>query len=280
MTDRPELRAKPTRPDLSGYYDFKQQLTIDNLFGRYNINEDSFIYKFSSPLDRISYQADSVKRLDQFMKTIDKHSKIIQAATKVFAKKGFFNARISDIAKEAKVADGTIYLYFNNKFDILISVFEEEIGALVDQVSKLLAEEKDPRKMLAIYATSHLSMMKKNKNLAEVIQIELRQSTKLIKEYRNNKFSEYIDIISTIIKLGQEQGIYRADIKPGIAKRAFFGALDEISRVWTLSLKNNYTVEETISQVLDIFLAGMLIPEQKSLNLLENPGLLRQSGKI
>jgi TetR/AcrR family fatty acid metabolism transcriptional regulator len=196
------------------------------------------------------------------MKAVDKHSKIINAATKVFAKKGFFNARISDIAKEAKVADGTIYLYFNNKFDILISVFEEEIGGLIEQVTKSLALEPDPRKQLRIFATKHLTMMKKNKNLAEVIQIELRQSTKLIKDYRNNKFSEYIDIISTIIKNGQAQNIYRADIKPGIAKRAFFGALDEISRVWSLSLDTEYTVDETINQIMDIFLSGVLIPDK------------------
>jgi TetR/AcrR family fatty acid metabolism transcriptional regulator len=193
------------------------------------------------------------------MKTVDKHSKIIHAATKVFAKKGFFNARISDIAKEAKVADGTIYLYFNNKLDILISVFEEEIGTLIEQVSKALAAETDPRKQLEIFATKHLTMMKKNKNLAEVIQIELRQSAKLIKEYRNNKFNEYIGIVSAIIKEGQAQHIYRADIKPGIAKRAFFGALDEISRVWSLSLETDYTVEELIGQVMAIFLSGMLI---------------------
>jgi TetR/AcrR family fatty acid metabolism transcriptional regulator len=196
------------------------------------------------------------------MKAVDKHSKIIHAATKVFAKKGFFNARISDIAKEAKVADGTIYLYFNNKFDILISVFEEEIGGLIEQVTKSLALEPDPRKQLRIFATKHLTMMKKNKNLAEVIQIELRQSTKLIKDYRNNKFSEYIDIISTIIKNGQAQNIYRADIKPGIAKRAFFGALDEISRVWSLSLDTEYTLDETINQIMDIFLSGVLIPDK------------------
>lgn len=193
------------------------------------------------------------------MKATDKHSKIIHAATKVFAKKGFFNARISDIAKEAKVADGTIYLYFNNKFDILISVFEEEIGDLIHQVTTALAIEPDPRKKLEIFATKHLTIMKKNKNLAEVIQIELRQSAKMIKEYRNNKFSEYIDIISAIIKEGQAQNIYRADIKPGIAKRAFFGALDEISRVWSISLETNYTLEETISQIMGIFLTGMLV---------------------
>ena len=194
-------------------------------------------------------------------KAADKHSKIIHAATKVFAKKGFFNARISDIAKEAKVADGTIYLYFNNKFDILISVFEEEIGSLIEQVKKLLAAEDDPRKMLEVFAKKHLTMMKKNKNLAEVIQIELRQSAKLIKDYRNNKFSEYVNIISSIIKLGQEQNIFRTSIRPGIAKRAFFGALDEISRIWTVGISTEYTVEETTQQVLEIFLCGILEPD-------------------
>ena len=192
------------------------------------------------------------------MKSADKHSKIIRAATKVFAKKGFFNARISDIAKEAKVADGTIYLYFNNKFDILISVFEQEIGKLVEQVSALIAKEDDPQKMLEIFITRHLIEMKKNRNLSEVIQIELRQTNKLIRDYRNNNFSEYINIISAIIKKGQEQNIYRKEIMPGIAKRAIFGALDEISRIWSLNLDTRYTVEEAAAQVTDIFQFGIM----------------------
>jgi TetR/AcrR family fatty acid metabolism transcriptional regulator len=193
------------------------------------------------------------------MKSPDKHGKIIRAATKVFAKKGFFNARISDIAKEAKVADGTIYLYFNNKFDILISVFEQEIGKLVDQITLLIAQEEDPKKMLEIFITKHLTEMKKNRNLAEVIQIELRQTNKIIRDYRNNKFSEYVDIISTIIKLGQEKNIYRRDILPNIAKRAIFGALDEIARIWSLNLDTQYSVEETARQVTDIFQNGILL---------------------
>ncbi|WP_456384624.1 TetR/AcrR family transcriptional regulator [Desulfolithobacter sp.] len=197
------------------------------------------------------------------MKSVDKHGKIIRAATKVFAKKGFFNARISDIAKEAKVADGTIYLYFNNKFDILISVFEQEIGRLVDQMTGLLAKEDDPRRMLEIFITKHLTEMKKNRNLAEVIQIELRQTNKLIRDYRNNKFSEYVNIVSSIIKKGQEENVFRQDILPGIAKRAIFGALDEIARIWNLNLETEYTVEETARQVTDIFQLGILTPGEK-----------------
>ncbi|WP_163336774.1 TetR/AcrR family transcriptional regulator [Desulfopila sp. IMCC35008] len=190
------------------------------------------------------------------MKAVNKHARIITAATKVFAKKGFFNARISDIAKEAKVADGTIYLYFNNKYDILISVFEEEIGKLIAQVQKALSDETNPRKMLEIFAVRHLAAMKKNKNLAEVIQIELRQTHKVVKDYRNKKFIVYTDIVADIIRQGQQQGIFKNEILPDLAKRAFFGALDETSRVWNISLETHYTVEEASHQILLAFLSG------------------------
>ena len=100
--------------------------------------------------------------------------------------------------------------------------------------------------------------MKKNRNLAEVIQVELRQNDKLVKEFRNTTFQEYLNIVSAIIKEGQRQQIYRSDILPGIAKRAFFGALDEVSRVWTVSLETNYSLDETVNQVLSIFLCGLL----------------------
>jgi len=192
------------------------------------------------------------------MKTADKHSKIIRAATKVFAKKGFFNARISDIAKEAKVADGTIYLYFNNKYDMLLSVFEEKIGKLVEQITTQIEKEDDPRRMLEIFIENHLREMKKNKNLAEVIQIELRQTNKIIKDYRNNKFSEYLNIISMIIRKGQSDKVFRQDILPGIAKRAIFGALDEIARIWNINIDSEYDIDETEKQVAKIFLVGVL----------------------
>lgn len=198
------------------------------------------------------------------MKTADKHSKIIRAATKVFAKKGFFNARISDIAKEAKVADGTIYLYFNNKYDMLLSVFEEKIGKLVEQINSHLEKEEDPRRMLEIFIANHLREMKKNKNLAEVIQIELRQTHKMIRDYRNNKFSEYLNIISTIIKRGQTQNVFRQDILPGIAKRAIFGAMDEITRIWNMNIDSEYKIEEIENQVIQIFLVGVLEHPEKS----------------
>lgn len=194
------------------------------------------------------------------MKSPDKHRKIIRAATKVFAKKGFFNARISDIAKEAKVADGTIYLYFKNKFDILISVFEEEIGKLIIQTNELIANEHDPKVKLEIFIHKHLEEMKKNRNLAEVMHIELRQTNKLVREYRKNSFTNYLDIVSSIIEEGKQQGIFRQEIESDIAKQLIFGSLDEISRVWSVGneIRSTTTMEEVSSQVAAIILNGVL----------------------
>lgn len=192
------------------------------------------------------------------MKADNKHTKIISAATKVFAKKGFFTARISDIAKEAKVADGTIYLYFNNKYDILLSVFEEEVGKIVDNTKKLIDKEDDPVEMLKVYITQHLIAMKKNRYLADVIQIELRQTNKVIKTYRDTKFNDYVTMVADIIQLGQKEGKYKAEIKPEIAKRIIFGALDEVCRVWNASLESHYTVDEIADQVIVLIHNGVL----------------------
>ena len=192
------------------------------------------------------------------MKSPDKHRKIIRAATKVFAKKGFFNARISDIAKEAKVADGTIYLYFNNKFDILLSVFEQEIGKLIEHVSLLLDKESSSKAKLEIFVTNHLMEMKKNRYLAEVIHIELRQTSKLIREYRKNKFNEYLEIIAAIIIQGQEDGTFRKDIQPDIARLVVFGALDEISICWHTGNECPHSLEEVNNQITSLFQTGFL----------------------
>jgi len=192
------------------------------------------------------------------MKKADKHQKILNAAIKVFGKKGFFNARISDIAKEADVADGTIYLYFNNKYDILLTLFEEEIGKLIIQIKEAISQVTDPREMLHIFATHHLQLVIDKKELAEVLQMELRQSCEPVKAYRVTQFADYVNIISEIIHIGQNKNVFRANLLPGIVKRAFFGALDEVSRLWILNPSHSYTLEQTAEAISSIFLDGII----------------------
>lgn len=187
-----------------------------------------------------------------------KHARILSAALKVFAKKGFYNTRISEIAAEAEVADGTIYLYFKNKHDILISLFEIEIGKVCETIREELRKTDDPVEKLRVFASAHLSLILKNRDLAEVIQVELRQSPKFMREYVNNISMEYLNFVRAIVVEGQERGIFRTDIAPGIVKRAFFGALDEMARYWILSHTKKHTPMEAAKEISEIFIRGLL----------------------
>jgi TetR/AcrR family fatty acid metabolism transcriptional regulator len=187
----------------------------------------------------------------------DKYYRIIQAATKIFAKKGFFHAKVSDIAKEARVADGTIYLYFENKDDILISLFEEQMKVVLENMIEEISREKDAVRKIEKFALTHLRLIERNKNVAEIIQVELRQSTKFMKEYKNERFLQYLNLIGDIIREGQEKGIIRKSVIPDIAKRAFFGALDEMSRFWVLSTHKKYDIETAAKQISEYFLYGL-----------------------
>jgi TetR/AcrR family fatty acid metabolism transcriptional regulator len=186
-----------------------------------------------------------------------KYHKIIEAATKVFARKGFYKAKISEIASEARVADGTIYIYFENKDDILICLFEEQMKAVLDNMVIQISEESDPVKKLEKFALTHLQLVEQNKNMAEIIQVEVRQSSKFMKEYRNDPFVQYLELIADIIRQGQKEGLFKKGIIPGVAKRAFFGALDEMSRFWVLSSRRQYDIKTAAKQISEYFLVGI-----------------------
>jgi TetR/AcrR family fatty acid metabolism transcriptional regulator len=187
----------------------------------------------------------------------NKHEQIIQAAIKVFAKKGFYNAKVSEIAREASVADGTIYLYFKNKDDILISLFEERMDLLIRQMREELSKVADPLEKIRIFVAQHLLRLREDKHLAEVLQVELRQSSKFMRRYVPVKFLEYLDLIGEIIEEGKAKGVIQKDISPAIAKRAVFGALDEMSLYWVLAKKPKYSLEQCMTQISQIFIQGL-----------------------
>jgi TetR/AcrR family fatty acid metabolism transcriptional regulator len=198
------------------------------------------------------------------MKDENKHQKIIQAAVRVFAEKGFYNSRVSEIAKEANVADGTIYLYFKNKDDILISLFEEEFGQIVKSMRKKLKREKDALHKIRRFAITHLSIVSRQQHLAEVLGVEVRQSSKFMKEYINKPFIEYLNLIRSVVIEGQEMGLIRKDITPGIMKRALFGAVDEMARYWVLSTQKKHSISEAALQISEVFIRGMMTEEARN----------------
>ena len=189
----------------------------------------------------------------------EKYKSILDAAVRVFARKGFYHARVSEIAREAGVADGTIYLYFQNKDDILISLFEEGMNLVIGHVKTEIAQTDDPLEKIRCFARAHMSLLESRSELAEVIQVELRQSSKFMKEYRNEKFYEFLDVISSIVKEGQAKGCIRADVQPGVVKRALFGALDEMGRYWVLSSQGKYSIDKAAEQIAEFFIRGISV---------------------
>jgi TetR/AcrR family fatty acid metabolism transcriptional regulator len=187
----------------------------------------------------------------------DKRERILKAATQVFAQHGFFNSKISEIAKAANVADGTIYLYFKNKDDLLICLFEEEMNKIIRNMKEEVAKAEGTENKLNTFIKVHLELIAGNKELAEVLQIELRQSHKFMKEYMGSKLNDYLNIISSIISQGQKNGELRPEIVPGIAKRILFGALDELSGFWVLSKNKRYSLAMSAQMLSDIFINGV-----------------------
>jgi TetR/AcrR family fatty acid metabolism transcriptional regulator len=121
-----------------------------------------------------------------------------------------------------------------------------------------ISKETGSVKKIERFALNHLKLIEQNKDVAEIIQVELRQSSKFMKEYKNEKFAEYLNLIADIIQEGQTEGIFKNDIIPGIAKRAFFGALDEMSRFWVLSSRRKYDIETAAKQISEYFLSGLI----------------------
>jgi TetR/AcrR family transcriptional regulator, fatty acid metabolism regulator protein len=196
-------------------------------------------------------------------KNKEKYLRIIAAATRVFARRGFYQARVLEIAGEAGVADGTIYLYFENKDDILISLFEEQMKVVLLNMKEQVAAAEDPAEKIERFALCHLKLIEQNKDMAEIIQVELRQSSKFMKSYKNDQFAEYLELIADIIRKGQEEGLFKKNLIPDLAKRALFGALDELSRYWVLSTRRKYDIETAAKQISETFLYG----------LVDNPGI-------
>src|SRR4051794_21007190 len=164
----------------------------------------------------------------------DKRERIHDAAVKIFAEKGFYNAKVSEIARVAGVADGTIYLYFKSKDDLLISIFEDRMEEVNANARAAIAGEGTALDKLGRLVRMHLQLVESEPLLAEVLTVELRQSTKFLKEYRQSKFGEFLKLVAQPIEEGQRDGQIRADLEAHLVARALFGAIDELALAWLL----------------------------------------------
>ena len=185
-----------------------------------------------------------------------KRELILRAATRVFARNGYFNSKVADIARAADVADGTVYLYFKSKDEILHSIFDQNMAEAIAAGRALVKTVADPREKLRRIAKLHLARLGADRDLAVVFQVELRGSTKFMEEFSAAGFAEYLGLLRKCFEDGQRSGVFRKNLNAKVMSKILFGALDEMATNWIIS-KRSYKLEPMADVVMDVFLNGV-----------------------
>jgi TetR/AcrR family fatty acid metabolism transcriptional regulator len=186
----------------------------------------------------------------------DKRDLILRAATKVFAQNGYFQSQVADVAKVAGVAAGTVYLYFQSKDDLLVSIFERSMRDVLAEARAAVDGATEPGDRLRRIARLHLERLGRDKDLAVVFQVELRQSVKFMERFSETFLQDYFKLIREAIADGQQSGAFRKDVSATTATKIFFGALDEMATNWVLS-RRKYDLRAEADAVVDLFINGV-----------------------
>ena len=190
------------------------------------------------------------------MRDPDKHQQIIDAAIRVFARAGYYNSRVSDIAREAGIASGTIYLYFKTEDEILVTLFREKMAEWVAHVRKEIAGVTDPVARIRRLVALHFTVLEANPALAEVVQVELRQGHKFFRGASAHEVSAYFDLIGAVLEEGVASGQLRNDLPIKVATKVLFGAMDQVATSWVLG-KRAYRLVDAAEAVAAIFIKGV-----------------------
>lgn len=190
----------------------------------------------------------------------EKFQKILDAAIEAFAESGYFQCQVSKIARLAGVADGTIYLYFKNKEEILIRLFQERMGDFINRIRTELADCQTTRKRLRTIISTHFSYMENNRSLAVVTQLELRQPNQSLRAAISGPLREYFRLIEEVI----QEGIDRQEVAPvnlRVARQVIFGTLDEATTDWLLARADRSLMND-VDQILYLFAGALRLPEE------------------
>ena len=185
-----------------------------------------------------------------------KYKQIIDAAIIVIAENGYHQSQVSKIAKQAGVADGTIYLYFKNKEDILISVFEEKMDMFSENLKEIIQESTTASEKLFKMIHNHFSSLAGNHHLATVTQLELRQSNLALRMRINSILRNYLVLLDSILKEGIENGEFDSSIDIRLARQMVFGTIDETTTTWVMN-EHKYDLVDLTEKVHRLLLNGI-----------------------
>lgn len=186
-----------------------------------------------------------------------KYKQIIDAALVVIAQNGYHQAQVSKIAKQAGVADGTIYLYFKNKEDILISLFKEIMGYFIEQIQEGIAEKSSAVDQLFVLIQKHFQILAENVDLAIVTQLELRQTRKELRYRINQVLKGYLTLLDNILIKGIESGEFLPNLNIKLARNMVFGTIDEIATTWVMK-NQKYSLIDLAPEVHQLLTKGFI----------------------
>ena len=197
-----------------------------------------------------------MKKTEEELAACEKYQRILDAAVEVIAERGYFKSPVSEIAKRAGVADGTVYLYFKSKDDVLRTSIDRRFETFYQQIADAFLTIQGPREQLEYIALVHLESYQVNRSMAVLLQTEMRQSAKFIAEFSHRHLARYIQMVREVVRRGQEEGIFRKDLSDGVVAHCMFGTIDELvsSAVFTGRI---YDAKATAAQVLDVLLNGI-----------------------
>ncbi len=184
-----------------------------------------------------------------------KRERIIQAAIKLLSEKGYASTKIKDIARDAQVADGTVYTYFKSKEDLMMKALTESLHNKLIEVKKTTAKEPDARAKILKFFDIHAVVFTQNPEIAKFLVEDIRQ----IKEYYNKYpgysiFDEYREYMIEIYKEGADKGRFR-DVSAEAFALTVIGAMDFVLTQWVLK-KHQFDLRTMVFKIIDLIHYG------------------------
>lgn len=186
----------------------------------------------------------------------EKRKKILDAAVRVFAREGFYNAKVEEVAREAGVAHGTVYLYFGSKEDLLISVFRENLRELIEYVGSEIQKEKDAEARLKRMIHLQIELIETNPELTELLLVEFPQTGKFLSSQAIDEVAAYINMIADILKQGMAEKIFYDSIDANIVATLIYAGIQGIATRWILE-GTKYSLKQAALEISEVFLRGI-----------------------
>ena len=187
-----------------------------------------------------------------------KYKQIIDAAVFVIAQNGYHQAQVSKIARQAGVADGTIYLYFKSKEDLLISLFHEKMGYFVEQIEEGIKGNSSAVDKLLFLIQKHFQILSEDTELAIVTQLELRQSNKDLRIRINAVLKGYLNLLDRILVEGIENGEFLPNLNIKLVRNMIFGTMDETATSWVMN-DQKYSLIDLAPEVHQLLTKGFIL---------------------